>query len=64
MYRLRVFHAGSTSPTEVLSIDSAAEVLTAIPRLLERHPDCAHVEVRVGEIRLFAVDCEGNRLCD
>lgn len=64
MYRLRVFHAHSASPSEVVAIRAASEVLTEIPALLSRHPDCAHVEVLLADTRLFAVDCKGNRLSD
>jgi len=62
MYRLQVFHTGSVVPTETLTIRQAAEVLQAIPELLARHPGCAHVEVLMDSVRLFAVDCTGARL--
>ena len=58
-YSLRVFHPGSKTPTEVISCRSASDVLTTIPAVLEKHPDCWIVEVYAGLSKLFAVDCTG-----
>ncbi|HEY8618062.1 hypothetical protein [Phenylobacterium sp.] len=62
MYRLRVIHPGAAFPTETVSLERAADVLTAIPELLARHADCDRVEVMANDSKLFAVDCKGNRL--
>ncbi|WP_374469793.1 hypothetical protein [Phenylobacterium sp.] len=62
MYRLRVIHEGTSRPTETISVEAAAEVLSAIPALLARHRDCLRIEVLMGDTRLFAVDCDGARL--
>lgn len=61
-YTLRVFHPGSTTPTEIITCKSATDVLTTIPAVLEKHPDCWVVEVNRGMTKLFAVDCTGANL--
>ncbi|HEY8574518.1 hypothetical protein [Phenylobacterium sp.] len=62
MYRLNVFHDGRTTPTQTVALSQAGDVLTSIPMLLEQFPDCARVEVTAGAVRLFSVDCKGNRI--
>jgi hypothetical protein len=63
-YLLEVFHPGETTPIERHTVARAADVLELIPRLLESHPGCERVVVMMGQTRLFAVDCTGNRLAD
>jgi hypothetical protein len=62
MYRLLVFHSGETTPRHLIPVARAADVLTRIPEVLAEHPGCEHVVLMYDEIRLFAVDCAGNRL--
>jgi hypothetical protein len=62
MYRLRVIHEGSSVPTETIRLQSAADVLTAIPDLLGKYADCLRIEVLADAAVLFAVDCKGNRI--
>lgn len=62
MYRLQVFYEGAPRPRETVELDRAGAVLTEIPKILEKHRECARVEVWINSTRLFAVDCAGNRL--
>ena len=62
MYELRVFHTGRTEASETLQFSRGGEVLEAIPALLARYPDCAHIAVYLDATRLFAVDCAGNQI--
>lgn len=64
MYTLRVYQQDDPVATETLTCDRAADVLEAIPRLLARHARCERIEVHAGALRLFSVDCEGNRRPD
>ncbi len=64
MYTLEVFYDGSAPPHPVERIDTSAQVLSRIPRLLGQHRACEKIVVRLGAARLFAVDCKGNRLDD
>jgi hypothetical protein len=43
-------------------VQNAADVLTRIPEILEAHPGCERVVVHLEDLRLFGVDCEGNRV--
>ncbi len=60
MYTLQVFYDGKLDHIEMLA--RAADVLTRIPVLLQEHVGCEKIVVLFGAVRLFAVDCEGNRL--
>lgn len=60
VYTLEVFYDGKAHHIE--RIRSAAEVLARIPVLLELHHGCERIVVRLGDARLFAVDCKGNTL--
>lgn len=62
MYRLLVYHPGEPTPRATFSLARAADVLTRIPEVLAEHRTCEHVVVTFDEIRLFAIDCAGNRL--
>ena len=62
MYTLSVFYGSQTKPHAVHRIDRSADVLTAIPKLLAEHEGCEHIVVTSDSIRLFSVDCKGNRL--
>lgn len=62
MYQLRVFHPDRPVAAETLRIVSAADVLRTLPRLLEEHAGCERIEVWGADVRLFSVDCDGNRL--
>ena len=62
MYKLLVYHPGETVPHEVIVVAKAADVVARIPQVLADHGDCEHVVVTLDEVRLFAVDCAGNRL--
>lgn len=64
MYELQVFHAGSDFPTERVWVSQAAEVLESIPKVLQRHSGCERVVVSKGALKLFSVDCAGNRIED
>lgn len=64
MYRLHVFAPDADSPTEVVAVRDAQDVLQRIPELLERHPHCRRIDVLAGLTRLFSVDCKGDRLKD
>ena len=61
MYTLRVFQPGDPIATETLVRERAADVLESIPILLARHSGCERIEVHAGALKLFSVDCEGNR---
>jgi hypothetical protein len=62
MYSVHVHYAGDPVPRERDSFQAGADVLAAIPRLLERHGQCERIAVYNGVTFLFAVDCKGNRL--
>ncbi len=62
MYRLEVYHPEKRGPAHVKMAAQATRVLEMIPMLLERHPDREHIAVWIGLTRLFAVDCQGNRI--
>ncbi len=62
MYELQVFYEGKLHHTERRT--GAADVLARIPVLLQEHEGCEKVVVMFDRMRLFAVDCKGNRLAD
>ena len=62
MYRLLVYYPEQTGIHATIHVDRSADVLTRIPQLLAEHDGCERVVVMFNDTRLFAVDCEGNRL--
>ncbi|THD59294.1 hypothetical protein [Phenylobacterium sp.] len=62
MYTLLVYHPGEKAARATIKVPKAADVLTTIPEVLAEHHTCEHVVVMLDDIRLFAVDCVGNRL--
>ncbi len=62
MYELRVYLPDNPVPLVACHAASAAEVLDVVQRALADHPGCEKVVVTLSGIRLFAVDCAGNRL--
>jgi hypothetical protein len=60
MYTLQVFFDGRLDHLEVCR--DAAGTLARIPELLREHDGCEKIVVMFGDVRLFAVDCKGNRL--
>jgi hypothetical protein len=62
MYQLLVFFPGKRGPHATVRVQRASEVLEMIPKLLGDHGGCERVVVMVDHVRLFAVDCKGNRL--
>jgi hypothetical protein len=59
MYRLDVFHPGSSEPTQATPFERAADALSAIADLLKQHADCERIVVLHDGRVLFAVDCKG-----
>jgi len=64
LYTLTVVHEGRPFPSETVTCQTAAAVLTAIPELLARHSDCHRIHVRLGALHLFSVDCRGETVKD
>ncbi len=62
MYELHVFYPGDAIARKTVQAGRSADALGLIPQLLAEHEGCEHVVVMVGGVRLFAVDCAGNRL--
>ena len=62
MYELQVYFPGDASARATFLSDRAADVLLRIPELLADHDGCEHIVIRLGDVRLFSVDCKGNRL--
>lgn len=62
MYQLLVYYPDAATPHATLVVDKAADVLALLPQILAEHHGCLHVVVMLNEMRLFAVDCAGNRL--
>lgn len=62
MYQLLVYFPGSDVVRATIDVEKAADVLTLIPKILAEHEGCEHIVVMFRDIRLFAVDCTGNRL--
>lgn len=62
MYQLMVYHPGEPIARVTVKAARAAEALALIPLLLAEHHGCEHVVVTVDGVRLFSVDCAGNRL--
>ena len=62
MYQLLVFYPGERLPHTTTKVAKAADVLELISTLLAEHGGCERVVVMNDGVRLFAVDCMGNRL--
>lgn len=63
-YTLTVCHEGQPLATETIYLATAAQVLSRIPQLLTKHPDCHRIHVHTGGTRLFSVDCNGQTVTD
>lgn len=62
MYLLLVYFPEDDVARATIPALNAAEVLSLIPQLLAEHAGCEHIVVKGAGVRLFSVDCEGNRL--
>ena len=62
MYQLLVYFPGSDVVRATIEVERSADVLARIPKLLAEHEGCEHIVVMFKDMRLFAVDCTGNRL--
>jgi hypothetical protein len=62
MYQLVVYFPGSAIARSTISLDRSTDVLDLISKLLAEHEGCEHIVVMFNGIRLFAVDCHGNRV--
>ena len=62
MYQLLVYFPGSSVVRATIDVSKSTEVLALIPKLLAEHEGCEHIVVKFNDSRLFAVDCNGNRL--
>lgn len=62
MYSLHVFYSGIPAPRAVVNAQDAEQAMSQVRDLLAQHQGCERVEVHAGAVKLFAVDCEGNRL--
>ena len=62
MYRLLVYYPQNKGVQETVNLSRAADVLNAISGLLASHEGCETIVVLLDNVRLFAVDCHGNRL--
>ncbi len=62
MYQLLVYFPGSEGARARINIDRGSDVVAMIPKLLAEHEGCEHIVVMLNDVRLFAIDCAGNRL--
>ena len=62
MYELHVYYPGEPRPRLTERVRRAAEALDSISRLLAAHRGCERIVVMLSGLRLFSVDCAGNRL--
>ncbi len=62
MYQLLVYYPEKPGVHATIVAERAAEVLDLIPKILAEHDGCERVVVTYDQVRLFAVDCAGNRL--
>jgi hypothetical protein len=62
MYRIYVVYPGLGEARETCYVARASETLTAISDLLAQHHGCERLVIWLNETRLFAVDCQGNRI--
>lgn len=61
-YCLKVFHAGSASPAEIVEVERGADVMERIRQLLAVHSECERITVESDGVLMFAVDCQGRTL--
>jgi hypothetical protein len=61
VYRLTIINPAHADRPLTIRVDTAADVLELLPRLVEDHPDCERIEVRSATRLLFSVDCASNR---
>ena len=64
MYTLQVFYSGSRLAAQTYEIEKSARVLTRIPELLAAHDGCERIAVSTRGVRMFPVNCHGNRLAE
>jgi hypothetical protein len=62
VYYLKVFLPGDPIAVRTVEVKRASETLTRVPELLKEHDGCERIVVFLGPTRLFAVDCDGNRV--
>ncbi len=62
MYKLLVYYPDTKGVHTTVDVARGADVLTLIPNVLAEHDGCEHIVVTLNGMRLFAVDCAGNRL--
>jgi len=62
MYQLQVYYPGDPAQRATYQTSVAAEVIDLVQKALADHAGCERVVVTLSGIRLFAVDCAGNRL--
>ena len=62
MYELGVYYPGDIIARKMVEAKRAEEALGLIPKLLAEHDGCERVVVMLSGLRLFSVDCAGNRL--
>lgn len=61
MYRLLVYHAEADAPHATLTAQTGAEALEMVQAALAEHIACERIVVMLDDVRLFSVDCQGNR---
>jgi hypothetical protein len=59
-YRAEVFYPGERQHRERHRLETSAEVIDLIPKLLAKHGECEKIAIYNGPMFLFAVDCKGN----
>ncbi len=62
MYQLLVYYPDTKGVAATIDARRAVDALELIPKILSDHEGCEHVVVMFNSVRLFAVDCAGNRL--
>jgi hypothetical protein len=61
VYRLTIINPAHVDRPLTIKVESAADVLELLPRLVDDHPDCERIEVHTVTRLLFTVDCASNR---
>jgi hypothetical protein len=62
VYELLVYYPGELHPKARAKTDQAADALSLLSLLLAERPGFERIVVTRGGVRLFAVDCAGNRI--